>query len=267
MTQSVDSRSLSMQRFGKFAEGYVTSKTHAKGEELDRLVAIAQPQPHWIVLDVATGGGHTALRFAPHVAHVTATDITPSMLESAQAYITSQGASNVSFEPADAEALPFGGESFDLVTCRIAPHHFPDPARFVQESARVLRSGGLLLVQDHALPGDWDAARYVDAFERLRDPSHNRGFSAAEWVAMFEDVGLHVEHTEEIVKTHSLLPWAQRQGCTAEDIQRLMAMVEQAPEPVLDWMQPRDFGTPEASFVNRHLIIAGRKGQRSAIAK
>ena len=71
-----DSKSLSRKRYTRFAEGYVTSKTHAKGTELDRLVEIAQPQPDWVVLDVATGGGHTALKFAPLVAQVIATDIT-----------------------------------------------------------------------------------------------------------------------------------------------------------------------------------------------
>jgi len=256
-----DSRSLSRERFGQLAQAYVTSKTHARGWELDRLVEIAQPQADWIVLDVATGGGHTALKFAPFVARVIAMDISPPMLEAAQAFVTERGAENVTFEPADAENLPFEDGMFDLVTCRIAPHHFPDCSRFVQEGARVLKTGGLLLVQDHVRPEDEQMARYVEAFEKLRDPSHNRACSKTEWLEMFQAAGLTVEHTEQIIKRHEFLPWAQRQGCTSEVIERLVSMVQQAPEAVISWMQPRDFGWPDATFADHHIIIAGRKKQ------
>jgi ubiquinone/menaquinone biosynthesis C-methylase UbiE len=257
----MDSKTLSQQRFTQYAQGYVTSKAHAKGAELERLVAIAQPQPDWVVLDVATGGGHTALAFAPHVAQVVATDVTPRMLEKAEAYVTGQGATNVEFKPADAINLPFEDATFDLVTCRIAPHHFIDCARFVHESARVLRVGRVLLVQDHVLPYDEESARTVDAFERLRDPSHNRAFNDLEWRGMFEETGLTVEHAEQIVKRHEFIPWAQRQGCTPEVIAQLTEMMQQAPAAARDWMQPQDWGTPEATFANHHTIIAGRKEQ------
>ena len=126
MTDTQDSKSLSQARYTRFADGYVTSETHAKGSDLDRLIAIAQPAPHWNVLDIATGGGHTALKFAPFVAHVVASDLTPRMLASARRHIVADnGVTNVSFQEADAEALPFEPDRFDLVTCRIAPHHFP----------------------------------------------------------------------------------------------------------------------------------------------
>ena len=259
METSNDFRALSQERFGAFAQKYVNSKGHARGGELDRLVAISDPQPDWVILDVATGGGHTALRFAPLVARVVATDITPRMLERAQGFIEGQGIGNVTFEPADAEDLPFGDEAFDLVTCRIAPHHFPQPSGFVREGARVLRKGGMLLVQDHAMPEDPEAARYIDAFERLRDPSHNRGYAESEWVDMFHAAGLTVEHTEQIIKRHEFVPWAERQGCTAEVMEHLVAMVEQAPPGATEWMQPSAFGTPDAAFVNHHIIIAGHK--------
>jgi ubiquinone/menaquinone biosynthesis C-methylase UbiE len=259
MSEASDAKSLSRERYGRLAEGYVTSEAHAKGQDLARLVEIARPQPDWVVLDVATGGGHTALKFAPHVSRVTATDITPRMLEKAEVFVRENGIRNVEFRPADAEDLPFDDESYDLVTCRIAPHHFPDPARFVREGARVLRPGGLLLVQDHVLPDDGEVARYVGGFERLRDPSHNRAYSEREWVGMYRAAGLEVEHAEQMVKQHQFIAWAERQNCGAETMTKLVRMIDDAPEAVAEWLQPREFGTPRASFVNHHLIISGRK--------
>jgi ubiquinone/menaquinone biosynthesis C-methylase UbiE len=254
-----DSKSLSQQRFGQFAEGYVQSADHAQGTDLDRLVAIAQPQPDWRVLDVATGGGHTALKFAPHVAHVTASDLTPRMLEKAAEFIRQQGAQNVDFREADAENLPFGDAAFDLVTCRIAPHHFPDTQRFVDESARVLKPGGLLLVQDHVLSEDEASAQYTDAFEKLRDPSHHRAYTESQWRAMFEQAGLRVTHTEQLIKRHIFLDWAGRQGTSPELITELEALLRDAPPGAADWLMADMLGTDEATFVNHHLIIAGRK--------
>ena len=73
-------KSLAQQRFGRAAADYATSEVYAKGASLQRLVELTEPKSHWRVLDVATGAGHTALAFAPHVAKVTATDITEEML-------------------------------------------------------------------------------------------------------------------------------------------------------------------------------------------
>jgi len=254
-----DSKKLSKERFAQHAAGYVTSTTHAKGADLDRLLDIAQPQADWHTLDIATGGGHTALKFAPYVAHVIASDITPQMLEKARDHIIGQGVENVSFKEADAENLPFEDETFDLVTCRIAPHHFPDAAKFVREAARVLKPGGLFLMQDQVLSEDGEVAQVADGFEKLRDPSHNYAFSQSAWVAMFEAADLTVEHTEQLTKRHDFLNWAQMQGCTDETITELIKMLGESSDVVKAWMQPEAWGTPQATFVNHHLIIAGRK--------
>ena len=254
-----DSKSLSQEQFAKHAQGYVTSKTHAEGVDLDRLVEIAQPKSDWIVLDVATGGGHTALKFAPHVQHVIASDLTPKMLEAAEKHLTEKGANNVEFKIADAENLPFEDAIFDLVTCRIAPHHFPDCAKFVRESARVLKSGGMLLVQDQVLPVDSDAAKVVDSFEKLRDPSHNYAFSQEGWESMFRTAALSIEHTEQHIKRHEFITWAERMGNTPETIAQLVEMMNRASDAVLVWMELENWNSPDATFVNHHLIIAGRK--------
>jgi ubiquinone/menaquinone biosynthesis C-methylase UbiE len=254
-----DSKSLSKDRYNKYAQGYVESKTHAKGAELDRLIEIAQPQSDWIALDVATGGGHTALKFAPYVHSVLATDLTPNMLSAAENHIRAQGLENVEFKIADAENLPLENDTFDLVTCRIAPHHFPDPFKFVQEATRVLKPGGLLLVQDQVVPDDKRAAHYVNAFEKLRDPSHNHALAEYEWTGMYLDAELTIEHTEKIIKQHDFVAWTKIQECPPDVVERLVVMMRQAPPIAAEWMQPRCVGTPEATFVNHHLIIAGRK--------
>ncbi len=259
MMSEKESKALSQERFAQFADGYVTSQSHAKGYDLDRLVEIARPEADWLVLDIATGGGHTALKFAPIVKNVVATDLTPKMLSAAEIFIIEQGVNNIEFRLADGENLPFVEPIFDLVTCRIAPHHFPDCARFIREGSRVLKPGGMLLVQDHVLPEDETAARYVDSFERLRDPSHHRAFSHTEWVGMFEQAGFRVKHTEEILKRHQLIPWAERQGCSLEIFEQLGRMLDEAPPLVVEWLQVEKLGTPDASFVNHHILIAGCK--------
>ena len=92
------------QQFGANAAAYATSPVHAKGYSLTRLVELTQPQAEWQALDVATAAGHTAFAIAPHVAQVTATDLTPEMLTVAAGLAAEKELSNVRFEPAEEEA-------------------------------------------------------------------------------------------------------------------------------------------------------------------
>lgn len=256
---ATDKKTQAQERFGQFAQGYVSSQTHAQGSDLERLLALAEPQPHWQMLDIATGGGHTALTFAPHLSHVISSDLTPRMLLAARQHLSNAGAKNVTYSGADAEKLPFGPAVFDLVTCRIAAHHFPDVYAFIEECVRVLKPGGVLLVQDQVVPAEPEAAHFVNAFETLRDPSHVEALPEYHWRGHFLNAGLTVEHTEIVQKDHDLLPWAERQGCTPAVIERLQVMLIQMPAAVRKHMQPQYAGTPYATFANQHIIIKGRK--------
>ncbi len=60
-------KTLVQEQFGKTAASYLTSTPHALGKSLQRLVDLTAPQKTWRALDVATGGGHVAYTFAPHV--------------------------------------------------------------------------------------------------------------------------------------------------------------------------------------------------------
>jgi hypothetical protein len=76
---------------------------------------------------------------------------------------------------------------------------------------------------------------------------------------MVQGAGLKVEHTEKIIKRHDFASWVERQGCAAEVIERLLRLLQNAPEPAARWLQPQDVGEPGATFANHHLIISGRK--------
>jgi ubiquinone/menaquinone biosynthesis C-methylase UbiE len=246
-------------QFGDNAQNYVTSGVHAASRELQLMVEMANPQPGHHVLDIATGGGHTALAFARYAGRVVATDITQKILDAAKTFITPQ-VDNVTFRLADAEELPFEDGTFDIVTCRVAPHHFSDLYQFVLESARVLKPGGLLIIQDHDAPDDERDAAYVDAFEKLRDPSHVKAYNEREWRGTFLDAQLEVEAVRTgLIQPDNFLDWTQRMNVPTADVQRLEVMLAQAPAQAKAWLEPKGIGTPEGTIVHRYIIIAGRK--------
>lgn len=259
---------LVQQQFGRSAAAYATSVVHAKGASLARLVELIRPQPDWRVLDVATAAGHTALAFAPHVAWVVATDLTPAMLPVARGLAQERGLVNIVLSAADAEALPFAPASFDLVTCRIAPHHFPHVERFLAEAARVLRPGGILAIVDNIVPGAAGvrgrkaraaallAGRYVNALEKLRDPSHHRCLSLDEWADGFRAAGFIVTVQETAYKTMEFDDWVERMQVGAADRLRLKVMLRQAPTAV-EFLTPQ-FSGDRITFRLAEAIIIGQ---------
>ena len=252
-------KALNQERYARAAEKYVASAVHATGMGLPEMLELAGMQADWRVLDIATGGGHTALHFAPHVGTVIATDFTEKMAQAAQQFIQSEDIDNIKFCGADAEILPFAAHSFDLVTCRVAAHHFPDIFAFVQEATRVLKPGAILLIHDHVVSDRKKIAEYVNAYEKLRDPAHARALAEYEWRGIFLDAGLSVEHTEQHTLEHEVQSWAKRQNCSDEIIEQLNITLLRAPDKVLEWMQPQYAGTEYARYTDHHIIIKGKK--------
>jgi len=176
--------------FGERAGYYANSKAHSDQEELRQIVELVRPDGSERMLDVATGPGHTALAFAPFVRQVVGIDLTPQMLDLASKIAMEKGIGNAQFERADVAQLPFHDQSFDLVTCRRAAHHFLDPEGALREMRRVLRTGGRLFIEDRSVPEDDYVDKTMNHLNVLHDPSHVREYRLGEWRAMLDSSGL-----------------------------------------------------------------------------
>jgi ubiquinone/menaquinone biosynthesis C-methylase UbiE len=248
--------SLVQKKFGDAAADYAASAVHATGPSLARLGELIETKPTWRVLDVATGAGHTALAFAPTVAKVTASDITPEMLQQARKLAKERKLGNVVTAQAQAGDLPFPDTSYHLVTCRLAAHHFPDPRSFVREAARVLIPGGVFALVDNVSPDDADLAARYNGFEKLRDPSHGHALGLGEWQALIDDAGLDLVSSEVMDQDIPFDPWVERMRCSAATVSRLKDMLRQ--EPLRSYLRPRE--TEDGlTFTLREAILTAAK--------
>lgn len=93
------------KNFGKRALDYRLSTTHNNPVDLERMINLLIPHPDAIALDVATGGGHTAIALAGCVKKVVAIDITPEMLAEAEVAAKQSGLKNIVFQMADVQHL------------------------------------------------------------------------------------------------------------------------------------------------------------------
>ena len=247
------------EQFGTTAQDYVSSTYHRSGRDLDLVVDLIEATPDAIALDIATGGGHTALAVAPHVKQVIATDLTPTMLAAAKTFITSQGVTNATFEVAEAERLPFDDSAFDIVTCRVAPHHFSDVHAFAREVTRVLKPGGRFLLIDTFAPDDDELDAFFNEVEARRDPTHVRDYRIKEWHGWLRDLGLQIDVVEQFDKRHEFESWTARSRMIAADKDALEQRILTAPARVREYFDVVEDDGKLISFADQKFLMRARK--------
>jgi SAM-dependent methyltransferase len=225
-------------QFGAQAGAYLTSAVHAEGADLRALAGFAAVHPDAHALDLGCGGGHVSFTLAPLVAHVTACDLSAEMLGVVAAEAARRGFANIATRQAVAERLPFADETFDLVCSRFSAHHWRDLPAGLREAARVLRPSGSAVFIDAVSPGVPVLDTFLQAIELLRDTSHVRNHSRAEWEAMLAAAGFVPGTVQAFRVRLEFASWVARmrtppahvaairavQDAVAEDVRRRFAV-------------------------------------------
>lgn len=258
MTDENERKQAAAETFDEHASAYVESEVHQGGSDLDRLATWCSDADR--ALDVATGAGHTAGAVQDQgVAEVVATDAAPGMVQTAEREFP-----GIRGVIADAERLPFRSNAFDVVTCRIAAHHFPTPETFITEVGRVTKPGGVFAFEDNIAPEDDDLDEFLNEIERLRDPSHVRSHRESEWRSWITDAGFDIEDALVIQKTIDYRDWVAQLDTPDSNRAELDAAFANLPAGARELFDVTDDEVGVASFANLKVLVRARLPAESA---
>lgn len=153
---------------------------------------------------------------APHATRVTASDLSPDMTAVVDAEAERRGLGNIETCCASSAALPFGDGAFDMLACRFSAHHWQDVSAGLKEARRVLRAGGVAVFADVFAPPQAAADTHLQAVELLRDLSHVRDYSEAEWCAMLAKAGFAIAAITKGRLRMNFADWTARMRTTPD---------------------------------------------------
>ena len=241
-------------QFSRQAAQYARSDSHAGDRDLDLLVEHLQVRRGQVLLDIATGTGFTAFALAARGARVVGLDLTPAMLQEARRLSPDPA---IAWIAGDAEALPFAAGSFDAVTVRRAPHHFPHLRQALMEMQRVVRPGGRIGIVDQVPPEDPAGRDLMERLERLRDPSHVEALTASRWRRLLEELGVEVTFADIVERAFTFEAWLDLGGADADRRAAVEAALSAATPHAR--RQIGDHGSAPVTFVKRWVVAVGER--------
>lgn len=240
-------------QFGPQAHAYLTSAVHAQGEDLEQMASLVGNRPGATALDVGCGGGHAAFLLAQLVGNVVACDISDDMLRVVGVEARRRGLGNIVIRRSEAESLPFPSDSFDVAVTRYSAHHWRDVPAGLAQMRRALKPGGMIIVMDVATPGAPLLDTWLQTMELMRDPSHVRNASPAEWRAMLTAAGFATGAETRFRLRLDFASWVERMKTPPVHVAAIRSLQRRAPDEVREYFALEEDG----SFTVDSVLIAG----------
>ncbi|CEP64529.1 class I SAM-dependent methyltransferase LALA0_S12e00980g [Lachancea lanzarotensis] len=239
----MDNRSYTARQYDPRARDYVTSTVHSQGPDLATLDTLVRSNRFQNVLDLGCGGGHVSYCVAPHAGQVVACDVAQEMLTSVQQEAEERGLTNISFVQSCAEKLPFADGHFDAIFCRFTTHHWDNALAGLQEARRVLKPAGIAVFIDVTAPRSPLFDTWLQTLELLRDVSHTRDFSVAEWATLLANAGFNIRNTGTHRLRMEFESWIARTKTPAERVTAIRSLQNCAPSDVVNYFDIESDGS------------------------
>jgi ubiquinone/menaquinone biosynthesis C-methylase UbiE len=244
MSETMTHEAMVDRQFGSRAAAYLTSSVHAQGEELLALAALVEDRKEARVLDLGCGAGHVSFAVAPRARDVVAYDLSSEMLEVVARAAADRGLGNIVTRQGAVERLPFADQSFDYVLTRYSAHHWRDFESGIREASRVLKPGGIAGFVDAISPGVPLFDTFLQATELLRDPSHVRDYSRAEWEGAMLRAGLKPGQVRLYQVRIVFASWVERMRTPKVQVDAIRALQQAASQSVAQYFAL----APDGSF-------------------
>jgi SAM-dependent methyltransferase len=209
-------------QFGPRAKAYVESAVHSQGADLVAIGALAHNAE--LALDLGAGGGHVSYALARHARRVIACDLSSEMLAAVARTAREKGLGNIETVEAPAEHLPFEDETFDFVASRFSAHHWRDFDAGLREARRTLKRGGRAAFVDVYAPAQALFDTHLQAIELLRDHSHVRDYTSAQWLGTLGRSGFAIEVCRTWRLRMDFPVWIARMQTPDENVKAIRAL-------------------------------------------
>jgi ubiquinone/menaquinone biosynthesis C-methylase UbiE len=233
----MNSKSKAQQVFGEHAPQYASSSVHVRDDSLDIIEEFLGDTKYNITMDIGTGAGFTALSLSKFSTLVIASDPTSQMLQQAYNAYSNKNIKNISIVQNIAEQIPIKDGIVDLITCRKAGHHFPNFKSYLEESHRILRNNGTLIIADSVSPEDLEAEKWLNDIELQRDLSHIYNRTPTNIKNLLQNAGfqLQCEKTTRIYLQFN--NWVARTGVNTQNINSLKQQFTEASTSIKEHFQ------------------------------
>lgn len=201
---------INQKQYANKSVSYLHSQVHAQGVEFKKIINLISNKQQSRVLDLGCGGGHVSYQIAPFVESVVAYDLSLEMLETVATTAETKQIKNIVVQQGPAEKLPFADAEFDFVVSRYSAHHWQSIRQAIHEIQRVLCDGGVFILIDIIGSNRPTLDTFLQTIEIIRDPSHVRDYSLAEWINLAEGADLTVELIEKQKLSLNFKAWVER---------------------------------------------------------